>query len=98
MSFRGPFEHEKTSETQVVGWATGIMAAGIASNSTVFSLRWGSATRLGVIQDFTLDHWWIDGTAFTAGVGALAARLAGVSRIIFTAHGWPFAEKRNILC
>jgi len=32
-----------------------------------------------------------------AGVGALAARLAGVSRIIFTAHGWPFAEKRNIL-
>lgn len=32
-----------------------------------------------------------------AGVGALAARLAGVPRIIFTAHGWPFAEKRNIV-
>jgi len=30
-----------------------------------------------------------------AGVGALAARLAGVPRIIFTAHGWPFVEKRN---
>lgn len=29
------------------------------------------------------------------GIGALAARLAGVPRIIFTAHGWPFAEKRN---
>ena len=30
-----------------------------------------------------------------AGVGALAARLAGVPRIIFTAHGWPFWERRN---
>ncbi len=30
-----------------------------------------------------------------AGVGALAARLAGVPRIIFTAHGWPFWEQRN---
>lgn len=29
-------------------------------------------------------------------LGALAARLAGVRRIVFTAHGWPFAEKRNI--
>lgn len=30
-----------------------------------------------------------------AGVGALAARLAGVKKIIFTAHGWPFLEKRS---
>jgi len=30
-----------------------------------------------------------------AGVGALAARLAGVPKIIFTAHGWPFWEQRN---
>jgi len=29
------------------------------------------------------------------GLGALAARSIGVPRIIFTAHGWPFAEKRN---
>ncbi len=29
------------------------------------------------------------------GLGALAARLLGIPRIIFTAHGWPFAEKRN---
>lgn len=28
------------------------------------------------------------------GLGALAARLAGVPRIIFTAHGWPFREAR----
>lgn len=30
------------------------------------------------------------------GLGALAARLSGVPRIIFTVHGWPFAEKRNV--
>lgn len=30
------------------------------------------------------------------GIGALAARLAGVPRIIFTAHGWPFWEQRNL--
>lgn len=32
-----------------------------------------------------------------AGLGALAARLAGVPRIIFTVHGWPFREQRNLL-
>ncbi|MBX9765233.1 glycosyltransferase [Patescibacteria group bacterium] len=30
-----------------------------------------------------------------AGIGALAARIAGVPKIIFTAHGWPFGESRN---
>jgi len=29
------------------------------------------------------------------GVGALAARIAGIHKIIFTAHGWPFWEQRN---
>jgi len=32
-----------------------------------------------------------------AGIGALAARLTGVHKIIFTAHGWPFWEQRNFL-
>lgn len=31
------------------------------------------------------------------GLGALAARMAGVPHIIFTAHGWPFWEKRNVV-
>ncbi len=31
------------------------------------------------------------------GIGALAARLCGVPKIIFTAHGWPFFEDRNIV-
>jgi len=30
-------------------------------------------------------------------LGALAARLVGVHRIVFTVHGWPFAEKRGAL-
>src|SRR3989338_9151140 len=30
-----------------------------------------------------------------AALGALAARLIGVKRIVFTVHGWPFNEKRN---
>lgn len=32
-----------------------------------------------------------------AALGALAARIAHVPRIIFTVHGWPFGEKRNFL-
>jgi glycosyltransferase involved in cell wall biosynthesis len=31
------------------------------------------------------------------GVGAFAARFAGIPKIIFTVHGWPFLERRNIL-
>lgn len=31
------------------------------------------------------------------GIGALAGRLAGVPRIIYTAHGWPFWEERPVL-
>jgi len=30
-----------------------------------------------------------------AGIVALAARIAGVKKIIFTVHGWPFLEPRN---
>lgn len=29
-------------------------------------------------------------------LGALAARVCGVKNIIFTVHGWPFGEKRNL--
>lgn len=32
-----------------------------------------------------------------AALGALAGRLSGVKKIIFTVHGWPFLEPRNAL-
>jgi glycosyltransferase involved in cell wall biosynthesis len=32
-----------------------------------------------------------------AALGAVAARLTGVRNIIFTVHGWPFGERRNLL-
>ncbi|MDO8604802.1 MAG: glycosyltransferase family 4 protein [bacterium] len=35
-------------------------------------------------------------SAKAGGVGALAARLAGVPKIIFTAHGWAFNEERPV--
>ncbi|HBB44192.1 MAG: putative membrane protein [Parcubacteria group bacterium GW2011_GWA1_44_13] len=35
-------------------------------------------------------------SAKAGGVGALAARLAGVPKIVFTAHGWAFNEERPV--
>ena len=32
-----------------------------------------------------------------AGLGALAARITRVPRVVFTVHGWPFAERRNLV-
>lgn len=32
-----------------------------------------------------------------AALGALAARFVGIKKIVFTVHGWPFGEKRNLL-
>jgi len=36
-------------------------------------------------------------SAKASGLGALAGRLLGVKKIIFTAHGWTFNENRNFL-
>lgn len=31
------------------------------------------------------------------GIGAVAARLAGIKNVIFTVHGWPFLEDRSVV-
>ncbi len=36
-------------------------------------------------------------SAKASGLGALAGRVAGIRKIIFTAHGWAFNEERSIL-
>jgi glycosyltransferase involved in cell wall biosynthesis len=36
-------------------------------------------------------------SAKAGGLGALAGRIAGTSKIVFTAHGWSFLEDRNIV-
>jgi glycosyltransferase involved in cell wall biosynthesis len=42
---------------------------------------------------------WVDvahlNSSKAGAIGALAARMAGVRRIVFTAHGWAFNEKRS---
>ena len=46
---------------------SGTMAAGLGAASTVYSWRWGDATRLGVLQKHLLDGLSGSATAFTAG-------------------------------
>ncbi len=36
-------------------------------------------------------------SAKAGGLGALAGRLCGVKKIVFTAHGWAFNEKRSVI-
>ena len=47
------------------------------------------------IKEIRPDVVHLNSSKATA-LGALAARISGVSKIIFTVHGWPFGEKRNI--
>lgn len=51
-------------------------------------------TRLMQRERFDVVHV---NSSKAAGLGVLAARLSGVRRIIFTAHGWPFWEQRSSL-
>jgi glycosyltransferase involved in cell wall biosynthesis len=49
---------------------------------------------LGCLQNERPDVLHLNSSK-AAALGALAGRLAGVKKIIFTAHGWPFREDRN---
>lgn len=48
-----------------------------------------------VIREYRPDILHLNSSK-AGGLGALAARLLGIRRIIFTAHGWPFMEKRSL--
>lgn len=50
----------------------------------------------GLIKELRPDIVHLNSSK-AAGLGALAARLSGVPRIIFTVHGWPFKEERGAL-
>lgn len=71
-TFRAMIVNQKPVEYGSLGiyrksLTSGTMAAALAANSTVYSWRWGDATRLGVVQKITLDGLAGSATAFTAG-------------------------------
>lgn len=49
-----------------------------------------------IIQEIKPDIIHLNSSK-AGGSGALIARIKGVPKIVFTAHGWPFLEDRNIL-
>ena len=60
---------------------------GISSELTSF------AKLFKIIRQFNPDVLHVNSSK-AAGLGGLSARILGVGRIIFTAHGWAFNEKR----
>jgi glycosyltransferase involved in cell wall biosynthesis len=77
----------------------GIVAHEIVSLQRDLSLKGDLKSFLELLHLFRIEKPDIVhlNSSKAAGIGALAARFAGVPQIIFTAHGWPFAEKRNYL-
>jgi hypothetical protein len=55
--------------------STGTMAAGLSGGSTVFSVRWGDATRLALIRRVAIAMMSL-GTGFTAGIGLIDMAVA----------------------
>ncbi|MEK7628827.1 MAG: glycosyltransferase [Patescibacteria group bacterium] len=51
---------------------------------------------MGVIKSEQPDILHLNSSK-AGGLGALAGRIAGIRRIVYTAHGWPFWEKRPYL-
>lgn len=54
---------------------SGTMAAGLAAASPVYSVRWGDATRLALIQKIFMSMWDIT-TGFAAGLGKFEVMFA----------------------
>jgi len=67
--------------------ASGVMAAGLAANSPIFSFRWGNTSNVALVESVEFSAA-VAGTAFTAGVaqvGLIFARAFTVSDSVGTA-------------
>lgn len=61
---------------------SGIMAAGLAVNSPIYSFRWTSTSFVAIVRRVRIQAWSL-GTGFTAGLGLLD---------MFVCRGWTVAD------
>jgi glycosyltransferase involved in cell wall biosynthesis len=67
------------------------------SNFLITLLTFGSLfPLLRILREERPDVLHVN-SAKAGGLGAFAGRIAGIPKIIFTAHGWSFLEARNVL-
>lgn len=92
-----------------VGGQSGVLAATLQESEVAvlplsrmvrdisFFREWSSLLELvRVIKEFKPDVLHLNSSKMGA-LGSLAGRIAGVPTIIFTAHGWPHREPRNLI-
>lgn len=66
---------------------SGIMAAGLAANSPIYSFRWTSATFLAILRRVRIQAWSL-GTGFTAGIATFD---------MFRAVSWTVADTGGVV-
>jgi glycosyltransferase involved in cell wall biosynthesis len=80
---------EKLSAARITTYSIASLQRNVSSYADLKSLR--GLVRL--FRTYKPDVVHLNSSK-AGGLGALAARLAKVPRIVFTAHGWPFSERR----
>lgn len=66
---------------------SGVMAAGLAANSPIYSFRWTSATFLALIRRIRISAWSL-GTGFTAGIATFD---------MFKCQAWTVADTGGVI-
>jgi hypothetical protein len=66
---------------------SGVMAAGLAASSPIYSFRWTSATLLAIVRRVRIQAWSL-GTGFTAGIATFD---------MFRAVAWTVADTGGVL-